>query len=541
MEQGSFIHKQNTNEGIDIEIDPAAIKLGSELGGGSFGKVYRGVCYSKDVAIKVPQVQSLDREQLLSLRTEIKIMRNIPHPNIILFMGACTVPGNFMIVTERLDGDLEQLMKKKGKEMTVFERITLAKDAALGLNWLHKSSPAIIHRDLKTANLLYKKTGNFFNVKVCDFGLSAIKPRRILFLKDIKDGAKGTPLYMAPEVMLGRDFDEKADVYSYGICLWEIYTCIDPYSHHSDYDVFVKAICNNNERPIIPDDCDPGLKKLIEDCWHPIPQSRPDMSEVNDRLDQLLVDLAIPDLQGRKFWKSYSLKEHTVEWSTFANNLYNFLSLPLPRDEEDETVSPSKKRPLPETTPSDEIVNLRCLRNLVAKPEKPGGPRTVVTSTWFGQILEWFGPLDVPPANPHNNILTKMRNMSSQPWFHGDVDTAEAQRRIDGQPVGVYLVRFSNREPGAFTITRKTDGGVSNIRVGHRPGGGFSVNEESTYNTLEELLEFVKSPNILNLNQECPGSRFLMLSQSQQTRTMIGAYEPVASSKTTNKRRKKEG
>ena len=161
--------------GINIEIEPSAINKEVLLGEGSFGTVWRGHCHSNQVAIKVPLKQKLSDEQLTSLRLEIKIMRNSLHPNIILFMGACTIPGQFMIVTELLHGDVEKLMQQQGLSMPIFQRILLARDAALGLTWLHKNDPSIIHRDLKTANLLYEKIENSYRVKVCDFGLSAFK------------------------------------------------------------------------------------------------------------------------------------------------------------------------------------------------------------------------------------------------------------------------------------------------------------------------------------------------------------------------------
>lgn len=101
------------------------------------------------------------------------------------------------------------------------------------MNWLHHSTPTIIHRDLKTANLLIEKTANLYRVKLCthrsrgqhgrdglviflflgDFGLSEIKPKDRAWLQDPKNGAKGTPLFMPPEVMMGQPFDEKSDVY----------------------------------------------------------------------------------------------------------------------------------------------------------------------------------------------------------------------------------------------------------------------------------------------------------------------------------------
>ena len=107
-------------------------------------------------------------------------------------------------MTELLDGDLEKLLQKKDSRgsyvhpLTLFERMDMAKQAALGLNWLHNQDNAIIHRDLKTANLMYKRHGNSYVVKVGDFGLAAIKPKHI---KNLREKSKGTPLYMAPEVV----------------------------------------------------------------------------------------------------------------------------------------------------------------------------------------------------------------------------------------------------------------------------------------------------------------------------------------------------
>lgn len=74
------------------------------MGDGCFGAVYKGVCRANDVAVKIPLVQHLDEVQLSLLRKEVEIMSANPHPNIVLFMGACTIPGQFKIVTELMDG-----------------------------------------------------------------------------------------------------------------------------------------------------------------------------------------------------------------------------------------------------------------------------------------------------------------------------------------------------------------------------------------------------------------------------------------------------
>ena len=103
-------------------------------------------------------------------------------------MGACTQSRNFFIVSEYLPGgDVEKLLHDPKVELSLYQRMTMAKDAALGMNWLHCSNPNVIHRDLKTSNLLIDENGR---VKVCDFGLSQLKTPG----EDLKDGdsAKGT-------------------------------------------------------------------------------------------------------------------------------------------------------------------------------------------------------------------------------------------------------------------------------------------------------------------------------------------------------------
>lgn len=163
--------------------------------------------------------------QLIVLNANLCFCSTIFHPNICLFMGACTLPGNFFIVSEFMPkGDMERMLRDKNIQFSLYQRMKMAKDAALGMNWLHCSNPMFIHRDLKSSNLLVDENGR---VKVCDFGLSQIKQHGEV-LKDL-DSAKGTPLWMAPEVMQFKEFNEKADVYSFGIVL-----CTQPYSftHH---------------------------------------------------------------------------------------------------------------------------------------------------------------------------------------------------------------------------------------------------------------------------------------------------------------------
>jgi len=106
----------------------------------------RGRCRGKDVAIKVLNKPITNERSLAAFRDEVQIMSRISHPNICLFMGACTQPGNFFIVSEYLPGgDVEKLLRSD-KEISLYRRMQMAKDSALGVNWLHCSNPIICHR-----------------------------------------------------------------------------------------------------------------------------------------------------------------------------------------------------------------------------------------------------------------------------------------------------------------------------------------------------------------------------------------------------------
>ena len=253
----------------EVTFDPQKDLLGQ----GAFGSVYRGVCRGKEVAVKVPIKQVLTEGELAAFRREVEIMRRVFHPNIVLFLGACTKPGKrLMIITELMKGgDVDHKIHHPsssaapapGAPITKAEltkRLKMAYDAALGINWLHGIC-GIIHRDLKPANLLLDANGT---VKVTDFGFSEIirgantrngkiadsSSSATPANKDVK-GPKGTLLYMAPEVMKMEAFDSSSDVYSFGIILYEMCTGHEPYEEYQDVAPFFNAVVKLHERPAI--------------------------------------------------------------------------------------------------------------------------------------------------------------------------------------------------------------------------------------------------------------------------------------------------
>eukprot|EP01113_Clastostelium_recurvatum_P021189 TRINITY_DN2505_c0_g1_i1.p1 TRINITY_DN2505_c0_g1~~TRINITY_DN2505_c0_g1_i1.p1 ORF type:complete len:547 (-),score=139.75 TRINITY_DN2505_c0_g1_i1:184-1824(-) len=481
------------------EIRPEEITLEELIGTGSFGKVYKGRCRQKAVAVKILHKQQFDPATLAAFRKEVLLMSKIFHPNVCLFMGACTIPGKCMIVTELVPkGNLEALLHDEKMHFPLPLRMRMARDAALGVNWLHESNPVFIHRDLKSSNLLVDEN---MRVKICDFGLSAVKQRHQM-MKD-QTSAKGTPLYMAPEVMMFREFNETSDVYSFGIVLWEILVRKEPFSHFRGLEAFRTAVCIHHERPPIPADCLESLRRLIERCWDKDPARRPSFREIICQLDHVIVESAINDRRGREFWKRHFLNEYIVGWDAFIDALCDWLRAPS-RAQCDKG--------------SLDYLNLKCIKAILADPPKGEGIGAdhVVSLEKFGRMLEYFGPLQpghVPLADPAGGtILDRIRELMAQRWFHGDLDTADAAARLSGQPPGTFLIRFSNTNPGCFTISQVSDGGtIRHQRVQYQAGKGFLFNN-ILYPSLLALVTPLR-PEVF----ACPNFKFLAIFCNIQT------------------------
>jgi Protein tyrosine and serine/threonine kinase/SH2 domain len=187
----------------------------------------------------------------------------------------------------------------------------------------------------KTANLLYDETKK---IKVCDFGLSETKPKgRELYDRQ----PKGTPLYMAPEVMRQEQITEKVDVYSFGIILWEMYTRKEAFTEFEDYDTFYRSVVEQNYRPHNPTSMPQRLRELIEMCWAADPNTRPRFSKIVTELELIRCDAVkrgaeeqverhIKDELGQEMWKQHSLGKRSVPWIQFVTQFYALLGLELP-------------------------------------------------------------------------------------------------------------------------------------------------------------------------------------------------------------------
>ncbi|TYI97678.1 hypothetical protein E1A91_D01G159800v1 [Gossypium mustelinum] len=267
----------------DLDIPWGDLVLRERIGSGSFGTVHRAEWNGSDVAVKILMEQDLHGERYKEFLSEVAIMKRLRHPNIVLFMGAVTHPPNLSIVTEYLSrGSLYRLLRKPGVREVLDERrrLSMAYDVAKGMNYLHRRNPPIVHRDLKSPNLLVDKK---YTVKVCDFGLSRLKANTFLSSKS----AAGTPEWMAPEVLRDEPSNEKSDVYSFGVILWELATLQQPWGNLNPAQV-VAAVGFKGKRLDIPRDLNPHVAAIIEDCWTNEPWKRPSFSNIMERLKSLI-------------------------------------------------------------------------------------------------------------------------------------------------------------------------------------------------------------------------------------------------------------
>ncbi|KAG2653961.1 hypothetical protein PVAP13_1NG417600 [Panicum virgatum] len=277
----------------EFEIQWEEIAIGERIGLGSFGEVYRGEWHGTEVAVKKFLQQDLSGDALEEFRTEVRIMKRLRHPNVVLFMGAITRVPNLSIVTEFLPrGSLFRLIHRPNNQLDERKRLRMALDVARGMNYLHNCSPVIVHRDLKSPNLLVDKN---WVVKVCDFGLSRMKNKTFLSSRS----TAGTAEWMAPEVLRNEPSDEKCDVFSYGVILWELCTLLQPWEGMNAMQV-VGAVGFQNRRLDIPDNIDPAIAEIIVKCWHTDPKLRPSFADIMAALKPLLKNLTSNQAQAPK-------------------------------------------------------------------------------------------------------------------------------------------------------------------------------------------------------------------------------------------------
>lgn len=282
------------------EIDLSKLEIRYLVARGTYGTIYRGTYDNQDVAVKLldwgeeGMATTAETAALrASFRQEVAVWHQLDHPNVTKFIGASMGTSDLKIPSKTsssssdgLDnlparaccvvvefvpgGTLKSLLFKNRKKKLAFKIVVqLALDLARGLSYLH--SKKIVHRDVKAENMLLDHQRN---LKIADFGVARVEAQNP---KDMT-GETGTLGYMAPEVLDGKPYNRKCDVYSFGVCLWEIYCCDLPYINLSFAEIS-SAVVRQHLRPEIPRCCPSSFASIMKKCWDANPDKRPEMDE----------------------------------------------------------------------------------------------------------------------------------------------------------------------------------------------------------------------------------------------------------------------
>ncbi|CAD5220579.1 unnamed protein product [Bursaphelenchus xylophilus] len=280
---------------VDIEIK-------GEIGQGSFGKVYKGVYKGKSVAVKRYRALAFGSKSEVDIFCrEVNILCHLNHPNVIAFVGACLDdPSQFAIITEFVAaGSLYKLLHKEKRVLNIKVKLGVGIDVAKGMRYLHEvASRAVIHRDLNSHNILLHSNGR---AVIADFGESRF------ISEDAEENMTKQPgnlRWMAPEVFTQCcQYDEKVDVFSYALVIWEIHSAELPFGQLKPA-AAAAEMAYKKSRPPLPSEPTsqfPGhIIKVIEDGWNPNPNLRPTFT-------QILQELApfTPTDEERKFVCKY--------------------------------------------------------------------------------------------------------------------------------------------------------------------------------------------------------------------------------------------
>lgn len=266
-----------------FRIPFADLKFLQAIGRGAMGDVIKAKYLGTIVVCKRIRREHITQSALESFREEVVLMSCLRHPNIVQFIGASwDNPSNLCIVMEYLEnGDMHSVLHSTiGKKFTWADPLLkMAIDVVQGMLYLHSQEPPIVHRDLKSVNVLCSAT---YGCNVGDFGLSRRTDKKDV---DSLTTLVGTPFWLAPEIIRNDRYGPAADVYSFGIVLTELETRNTPYHELCETGLKVlMSIALHNLRPTLPPTCLATRRKLITDCLLDEPAKRPSFAEILARL-----------------------------------------------------------------------------------------------------------------------------------------------------------------------------------------------------------------------------------------------------------------
>ncbi len=243
-------------------------RIVSLLGEGGMGEVYRAddMRLGQRVALKyIPPDIASHRPLLDRLCSEVLIGRQISHPNVCRIYDIVEVERQYFISMQYIDGeDLVSLLRRIGRLPTE-KALALARDVCAGLAAAHDHG--IVHRDLKPGNIMVDSRGKAL---IADFGLAVV-------LDNLRGthGSAGTPAYMAPEQIAGREITLRTDLYALGLVLYEIFTGKRVFGGGSLQEISEQHAVAKTRPSSIAHDIDPAAERVILKCMEENPAERP--------------------------------------------------------------------------------------------------------------------------------------------------------------------------------------------------------------------------------------------------------------------------
>jgi mitogen-activated protein kinase kinase kinase 11 len=288
-ESDSFRRRRATWDVVGDEV-PEAFRISVDeltfiqrLGDGAAGVTYLASWAGTRVAVKVAAAKGLG-----SWRNEAAAMAGLRHANIVRCFGVVVTPPTFGLVLEYCERrDLSEALRGATPPGFVLD---VSGGITAGMAYLH--GRGVMHRDLKSANVLIDASGA---AKVTDFGLAAQAP------DDTARGGSltaetGTYRWMAPEVIRHEPYSKSADVFSFGMILFELLTHQLPFADQPALQAAV-AVALAAARPPLPDRCPPALARLVSLCWASESSERPSFTYVADALVTIRAELAPAEMQ----------------------------------------------------------------------------------------------------------------------------------------------------------------------------------------------------------------------------------------------------
>ncbi|RWR90746.1 putative leucine-rich repeat receptor-like protein kinase [Cinnamomum micranthum f. kanehirae] len=270
----------------------------NEIGSGGYGKVYKGILPGQQI-VAIKRAQQGSMQGGLEFKTEIEVLSRVHHKNLVNLIGFCFQKEEQMLIYEYVpNGTLkDSLAGRGGVHLDWKRRLRVALSSARGLAYLHElTHPAIIHRDVKSSNILLDED---LSAKVADFGLSklvAASSKRY-----VSTQVKGTPGYIDPEYYLTQQLSEKSDVYSFGVVMLELVTAKQPMEKGKYIVREVKIAVNpNDEHYGLSELMDPIIRNennvisfrrfvnLALQCVEEQAKDRPKMSDVVKEIETML-------------------------------------------------------------------------------------------------------------------------------------------------------------------------------------------------------------------------------------------------------------